>query len=54
MVEHLIKPAGAHIRKIEIHYYIRDGLNWLEGLRFLDKDNTQLLQCGEFSNPDSN
>jgi hypothetical protein len=49
MTEHLIKPAGAVIRSIDILYFIfRDGINLLEGLRFKDKDANTLLQCGLF------
>ena len=55
MTEHLINPAGAHIRKIEIHYYIEDGYGHrLEGLRLFDKDNNTLLDCGEWRAPSSN
>jgi hypothetical protein len=43
MTEHLINPAGAHIRSIDIHYYITGGVNRLEGLRFKDKDASTLL-----------
>ena len=54
MKEHLIKPAGAIIRSIDIHYCIRiDGTNWLFGLRFKDKDANTLLECGVFCPPDS-
>ena len=53
MKEHLIKPAGAIIRSIDIQYGIYDGCNWLFGLRFKDKDANTLLQCGYFSAPDS-
>jgi hypothetical protein len=49
MKEHLINPAGAHIRKIEIHYYIDASLgDKLNGLRLLDKDGKKLLECGTF------
>jgi hypothetical protein len=51
MTEHLINPAEAHIRKIDIHTFISGGLNKLEGLRFFDKDGKKLLECGEFANP---
>ena len=52
MTEHLIKPAGAIIRSIEIQYCIWEDLNWLRGLRFKDKDANTLLDCGEFYVPD--
>ena len=52
MTEHLIKPDGAIIRSIDIHYYIySDGRNMLFGLRFCDKDANTLLQCGVFCAP---
>jgi hypothetical protein len=54
MAEHLIEPAGAIIRSIDIQYYIdSDECNRLIGLRFKDKDANTLLLCGEF-NPPSN
>jgi hypothetical protein len=49
MTEHQINPAGAHIRKIEIHYFVRGKTYELEGLRFFDKDDNTLLECGDFS-----
>ena len=51
MKEHLIKPAGAIIRSIDICYYIYDDTNRLIGLRFKDKDANTLLQCGDFETP---
>ena len=48
MTEHLIKPAGAVIRSIDIQYWIFGGRNLLYGLRFKDKDANTLLQCGKF------
>ncbi len=54
MKEHLIKPAGAIIRSIDIHYYIHTGVgNHLRGLRFKDKDANTLLECGLFLAPNS-
>ena len=54
MTEHLIKPAGAIIRSIDICYYASsDGLNLLDGLRFKDKDANTLLQCGALIAPDN-
>ncbi len=53
MTEHLIKPAGAIIRSIGIKYFIPSG-NWLNGLRFKDKDANTLLECGHFNAPDIN
>ncbi len=44
MTEHLIKPAGAVVRIIEIQYYInKDGSNGLLGFRLEDKDAKTLL-----------
>ncbi len=55
MTEHLIKPAGAIIRSIDIQYLINgDYGNLLYGLRFKDKDANTLLECGGFHAPDSN
>ena len=51
MTEHLIKPAGAIIRSIDICYYITSGFNVLYGLRFKDKDANTLLECGIFCAP---
>ena len=48
MTKHLIKPAGAIIRSIDIQYRRYDGVNMLIGLRFKDKDANTLLQCGVF------
>ncbi len=53
MTEHLIKPAEAIIRSIDIHYYFNYGINSLDGLRFKDKDGNTLLECGVFSAPSS-
>ncbi len=54
MTEHLIKPAGAIIRSIDIQYYIISSYgNLLCGLRFKDKDGNTLLQCGNFNAPNS-
>ena len=53
MTEHLIKPAGAIIRSIDIQYFIDIGTKGLLGLRFKDKDAITLLQCGEFDQPSS-
>ncbi len=50
MTEHLIKPKGAHIRRIDIQY-CKNGVNPLSGLRLCDKDNNTLLQCGEWEAP---
>ena len=51
MKEYKIKPAGAIIRSIDIHYTIYEGTNALCGLRFNDKDANTLLQCGYFCIP---
>ncbi len=54
MTEHLIKPAGAIIRSIDIQYYIHGSYgNLLGGLRFKDKDANTLLECGYFQAPNS-
>ena len=54
MTEHLIKPAGAIIRSIDIQYNINGNYgNLLGGLRFKDKDANTLLECGVFSPPSS-
>ncbi len=53
MTEHLIKPAGAIIRSIDICYFTSSGINSLDGLRFKDKDGNTLLECGVFSPPSS-
>ena len=51
MTEHLIKPAGAIIRSIDIQYLIYGYGNQLCGLRFKDKDANTLLQCGVLRAP---
>ena len=55
MKEHLIKPAGAIIRSIDICYWIsyNGDTNLLFGLRFKDKDANTLLECGDFEEPDN-
>ena len=53
MTEHLIKPAGAIIRSIDIQYCFNGDGNLLCGLRFKDKDANTLLECGDFRALDS-
>jgi len=43
MTEHLIEPAGAIIRSIDLQYFIDIGTNGLLGLRFKDNEDERVV-----------